>query len=48
MCDAKIKNIYPEFLIKNYEYELNTEIKFIFQDTVHVDGYMNIIVYFNK
>ena len=33
ICDASL-NIYPKFLIKNYEYEFGTEIKFIFQDSI--------------
>ena len=47
-CSANNKNIYPQFFIKNYEYEFNTEIKFIFQDIDNSCGAMNIIVYFNE
>ena len=35
-------------MIKNYEYEFGTEIKFIFQDNISFEGYMIITVYFNE
>ena len=47
-CDFQYQNIYPEYFIKNLKYEFGKEIKFIFQDSNHIDGFMDITVYFNE
>ena len=48
MCDFAYQNIYPKFFIKNYKYELGINVIFIFQDSCHFEGFMNITVYFNE
>ena len=47
-CDFKYQGIYPKYLTKYYNYQLNTEIKFEFQDSVHYDAFVNIQVNFNE
>ena len=47
-CDYQYQNIYPQFFIKNYQYEFRTDIHFYFQDSWHLDGFMNITVRFNE
>ena len=47
-CDSEYQNIYPHFFVKNEKYDFGTEIKFIFQDSWHIDGFMNITVHFNE
>ena len=48
MCDFSFQDIYPRFFVKNEKYDYGTEIKFIFQDSWHIDGFMNITVHFNE
>ena len=47
-CDFAFQNIYPEYFTKYYNYQLGTKIQFEFQDSVHVDAFVNIKVYFNE
>ena len=47
-CDPMYRDIYPHYFVKNEKYDFGTEIKFIFQDTVHFQGFMNITVHFNE
>ena len=47
-CDFQYQNIYPEYLTKYYNYQLGTEIRFEFQDSVHIDAFVNIKVFFNE
>ena len=41
-------NIHPKFFIKNGNYEYGKEIRFVFEDNYHLDGYFEINVYFNE
>ena len=49
-CDAGNDTMYPQdkFLIKNYEYEEKIEIEITFEDWNHIDGFMDMNVYFNE
>ena len=47
-CDFAYQSNYPEFFTKNLKYEYGSLITFIFQDSCHYDGFMNITVYFNE
>ena len=48
MCSAKKNSHYPRYFVLNQEYTFGTQIKVIFQDTDHHDGYFNISIHFNE
>ena len=48
MCSSKKNKHYPKYFVLNQEYIFGTQIKVIFQDTDHHDGYMNISIHFNE
>ena len=49
-CDAGNYSMYPDdkYLIKNYEYEYKIAIIITFEDWNHIDGFMDMNVYFNE
>ena len=48
MCSSKINRLYPKYFVLNQEYNFGTQIKIIFQDTDHHDGYFDISIHFNE